>query len=1167
MPVSPPTSPPTSVADVVDPGIASGPLAALLRAGRELAEEAFLDDVVAPAEPARGYWLSLLAERATPLLVVTPRSSDAEELVDAMGAYLGEDRVALFPSWETLPHERLSPQPATVGARLHVLDRLVAAAAGEVAPTDPEALVAVVAPVRAVLQPMDPRLATRRPLSVDRHLDLGLDGLVQELARLGYARATQVTQRGEFAVRGGIVDVFPTAADTAVRIEFFGDDVEDMRTFAIADQRSVDVVDTVVVDPARELVIDDDLRERARRLVSTLPSLAGPLDQLADGIAFDGAESLVTLLHHDPQLLPDFLPDTAGVAIVDPMLVADRATKVREEAEVLAEVAWDLPEGMSRFGVAGFATVEEMLDRVGGRRWDLPAFGAARLPGTTLDSFKGDVDAIAARVRTWLADGHRVVASTAGRGPVKRLADVLGQAGVPARLHDDVPGTFDSARVELAASPLRRGFASDQLGLVVLGEWDLFGPRRTRRAGRRMGARGKALDTVAGLEPGDAIVHRTHGVGTFDGMVTRGYTGPDGRPVTRDYVVVQYARGDALYIPSDQVDAIARYQGGDSPRPMRLGGAQWERAKDRVRGAVRDIAGELIRLYAARMHAQGTAFGPDGAMQRELEDAFAHVETHDQLTVIDEVKRDMETPLPMDRILAGDVGFGKTEVAVRAAAKAIFDGSQVAVLVPTTILAQQHQETFRERFAGFPVTIAMLSRFVTDAERREALAGVEAGTVDLVIGTHALLSKEVQWKNLGLVVVDEEQRFGVTQKERLKQLRTSVDVLSMSATPIPRTLEMAVAGIRDLSVIETPPEERQPVTTMVQEYDEGQITLAIRRELLRDGQVFYLHNQVSTIHSTAEHLRELVPDARIAVAHGQMDERALEGAMVKFWEREFDVLVCTSIIESGLDIPNANTLIIERADLLGLGQLHQLRGRVGRSATRGYAYFLHPAGSSITEPAYERLKTIAEHTRLGSGLSIAMRDLEIRGAGNVVGSEQSGHVAAVGFDMYTQLLKEEVADLTGESVEEEVEVTLDLPVDATLPASYVADDHQRLELYKRIAAIRDAAGVKALTEELQDRFGPLPDAAQRVLTMAALRAAMRRWGVTDVSIARAGGRRPQLRVSPVALAESQRVRLERRHRHATVTGDRVAIPLPAPGPDDLVAWVAGELRSLFARTT
>lgn len=1148
-----------SIDDVLDPGIATGPLASLLRRGRDAAAEAFVNDVVAPAEAARGYWLSLLAEQATPLLVVTARTADAEELVDAMGAFLGPDVVAHFPSWETLPHERLSPQPATVGARLSVLDRLVAAEHGDARP-----LAAVVAPVRAVLQPMDPRLATRRPLRLTRAYNGGLDGLVEQLAVLGYARGTQVSARGEFAVRGGIVDVFPTDAEVAARVEFFGDDVDTLRSFGIGDQRSIEDVTEVTVDPARELVLNDDLRERAARLAATLPSLAGPLEELADGVAFEGAESLVTLLHHDPALLPDFLPDGAGVAIVDPMLVADRAAKVLEEATVLAEVSWELPAGMARFGAAGFASMEDMLARVSGRRWDLPAFGATRLPGDPVESFKGNIDAIAGRTQGWLIDGLRVVATTAGVGPVRRLGDVLSEALVPSTLDlERIAPDKVGQRVELVPSTLRKGFVAPDLGVAVLGEWDLFGPRRTRRATRRSGARGKALDTVSGLEPGDAVVHRTHGVGLFRGLVSRQYRGPDGLPVTRDYVVVEYAKGDTLYIPSDQVDAIARYQGGDSPRPMRLGGAQWERAKDRVRGSVRDIAGQLIRLYAARMHAEGTAFSPDGTMQQELEDSFAHVETPDQVTVIEEVKRDMEAPLPMDRVLAGDVGFGKTEVAVRAAAKAMFDGHQVCVLVPTTILAQQHFETFKERFAGFPVEIRMLSRFVSDAGRRTVLAGVDDGTVDLVVGTHALLGKEVRWKNLGLVVIDEEQRFGVAQKERLKQLRTSVDVLSMSATPIPRTLEMAVAGIRDLSVIETPPEDRQPITTLVQAYDEGQVILAIRRELLRDGQVFYLHNQVNTIHSVAARLQELVPDARVAVAHGQMDERALEQVMVKFWEREYDVLVSTTIIESGLDIPNANTLVIERADLLGLGQLHQLRGRVGRSAKRGYAYFLFPPQASLTEPAYERLRTIAENSRLGSGLSIAMRDLEIRGAGNVVGAEQSGQVAAVGFDMYTQLLKEEVADLTGEAIEEEVEISVDLPVDATLPASYVPDDHQRLELYKRIAAIRDAAGVKELTDELRDRFGPPPDPATRVLTLAALKAALRRWGVTDLAVSRRSGRMT-LRISPVHLTDSQQVRLQRRHRHATTHDEQILIPVPSPMPDDLVAWVAGELRSLFS---
>jgi transcription-repair coupling factor (superfamily II helicase) len=1147
---------PTSVDDVLDPGLAHGSLAALLRAGRT-----HLDGHLAPGElvcpPAlRPYVLSLLVEQARPLLIVTQRSSDAEAVADGLGAFLGEDRVAVFPAWETLPHERLSPQPATVGRRLAVLDRLCRPEAHG------EPLLAIVAPIRAALQPMDPALGTRAPIELDRHWD-GFDALVERLAELGYTRTPQVESRGEFAVRGGIVDVFPTAADHAVRVEFWGDEVDSLRTFAVADQRSIDPVEEVVVDPARELVIDADLRERARQRAAAMPSLREHLEKLADGITFEGVESLVTYLHPRPALLPDFLPDGAGIALVDPLVVRQRADKLREEAAVLLEVAWETVAGHTPEDV-GFAEVDELLGHAHGAVWELdPLGGVGRLPGQAWDSFRGDVEAVGRRVRELLSQGTRVVLTTAGHGPAKRLVDILREQGTPASLEDDADAEGYAGRAEIVPSPLREGFLSPELGLAVLAEWDVFGPRRQRRASRRMGSRKSAAETVLELSEGDAVVHRTHGVGIYRGMVTREISSPAGGTAKRDYVKLEYGDGDMLFVPSDQVDAIARYQGGEKPSVMSLGGAQWERAKNRVRASVRDIAAELIRLYAARMHSPGHAFPTDGAMQSELEDAFPHVETHDQLTVADEVKRDMEAPLPMDRLLVGDVGFGKTEVAIRAAAKAVFDGKQVAVLVPTTILAQQHFETFKERFAGFPVEIRMVSRFVTGADRKEALDGIAAGTVDIAIGTHAIIAKSVQWKDLGVIVVDEEQRFGVSQKERLKQLRTSVDVLSMSATPIPRTLEMAVSGIRDLSVIETPPEDRQPVMTMVQEYDEPQIALAIRRELLRDGQIFYLHNQVDTIHSVAEHLRELVPDARIEVAHGQMDERSLESVMIRFWEREFDVLVCTTIVESGLDVPNANTLIIERADLLGLAQLHQLRGRVGRSSERGYAYFLYPEGAQLTEPAYERLKTISEHSRLGSGLAIAMRDLEIRGAGNVVGAEQSGHVAAVGFDMYTQLLKEEVAELTGEPVEPEVDIKVELPIDAHLPHDYVTDERQRLELYKKISAVRDAAGVKNVRAELADRFGPLPDPADRLLTLAALKAALRRWGITEVTVTA----RDQLKVSPVDLADSRIVRLERTHAGAEYRSEQRTALVPLPRGvrgSELVGWVAKTLRGLMA---
>ncbi|MBW3561173.1 MAG: transcription-repair coupling factor [Actinobacteria bacterium] len=1137
--------------------LAVGPLAGALPHARDEWVAQLAPDRIRCGPSVRPYLLALIAERSSPLLIVTARMSDAEAIADGLEAFLGDGRVAVFPPWETLPHERLSPQPATVGQRLKVLDRLNRPHAHD------RPLLAVVAPVRAVLQPMDPKLGERAPLDIDQHWD-GFDDLLEQLVRLGYDRVTQVEHRGEFAVRGGIVDVFPAAADHAVRIEFWGDDVESIREFAVADQRSTGPLDRVVIDPARELVIDDELRSRARQLASTIPTMSDRLHQLAEGLMFEGVESLVTLIHPRPALLPDFLPPRGGVAVVDPLLVRERSDKVLHEAEALLEVAWETAAG-HRPDDAGYVDLDTLLARRGRGAWELTPFGedgAVGVPAQPWESFRGDTTALATRARELLAEGERVIVTTSGHGPAQRIAEVLREEGVAADLLDVLPDEATGARVQVTHSPLREGFLAPTIGLALLAEQDVFGIRRQRRAGRRLGTRTSAAEAALDLEPGDHMVHRTHGVGRYRGMETRQVRTPSGASAARDYVVLEYAKGDVLYVPSDQVDAIAKYVGADQPKMMRLGGAEWERAKSRVRGEVREMAGELIRLYTARMHAAGEAFSPDGAWQRELEDAFEHVETAAQLAVIDEIKQDMEAPLPMDRVLAGDVGFGKTEVAVRAAAKAVFDGKQVAVLCPTTLLAQQHHETFRERFAGFPVRIEMLSRFVSGADRKAVLDGIAAGSVDMVIGTHAILGRSISFRDLGLVIVDEEQRFGVAHKERLKQLRTEVDVLSMSATPIPRTLEMAVSGIRDLSVIETPPEDRQPIHTVVAPFDESQVTLAIRRELLRDGQVFYVHNQVDTIHEAGEHIRELVPDARVIVAHGQMPEVDLEQVMVRFWQREFDVLVCTTIIESGLDVPNANTLIVERADMLGLAQLHQLRGRVGRSTERGYAYLFFPEDAAMTETAYERLQTIGEHTRLGAGLAIALRDLQIRGAGNVVGAEQSGHIAAVGFETYTEMLKQEVADLTGQPVEEEVEVRVELPVDAHLPPDYVADEKLRLDLYRRVAAVRDAEGVSDVRAELADRFGPLPPPAQRLLTVAALKAALRRWGITEVVLLPSR----LLRVGPVTLTQAQQVRLERLHPEASwrATSEVLEIPYPREGVEDVIAWVASTLRELFS---
>ncbi|MEY3072042.1 MAG: hypothetical protein RLZZ353_238 [Actinomycetota bacterium] len=1146
---------PLDADDVLDPGLAVGPLAALLRPLRTAWEDELAGDVVA-ASAVQPLVAALLAERSAPLVVVTPRTADAEAFADALGAVLGSDRVAVLPPWETLPAERLSPRAETVGRRLAVVDRLAH-------PEDHAApLLVVVASVRAALQPIDPRVATRRPLRLTAGAR-GFDATVAALAGLGYERLPQVEERGQFAVRGGIVDVFPAAAESAVRLEWFGDELESLRAFGVGDQRSIGPVAGVVVDPARELVLDDELAARARAALGRAPAHAEALAALAEGRTAEGTESLALALRGDAVLIADLLPRGAPMLLVEPTRGEERARAVAHDAETLAEATWDLGGAGA---AVGYASPAELVERVTARGGDvvrvssLPHAGASPLAGTGWDSLRGDVTALAGRVRSLLGAGSRVVVSVDADGPARRIADVLGAEGVPATVVPALPPRPEGGRVEVVVSTLRTGVDASALGLAVLATVDVFGARR-RRAGRRIGSRLRAADAVVSLSDGDAVVHRVHGVGRFRGMVTREVEGIDGRLARRDYVVVEYAGGDTLFVPSDQVDALTRYRGGDEPTVMRMGGAQWERARERARGAAKELAADLVRLYHARLHAPGRAFAADGELQSELEDAFQHVETADQLTVVEEIKRDMEAPLPMDRLLAGDVGFGKTEVAVRAAGKAVFDGGQVAVLVPTTILAQQHAETFRERFAGFPVRIGVLSRFVPEAERRRVLAGVADGTVDIVIGTHALLAPTVWFHDLGLVIVDEEQRFGVRHKERLKQLRASVDVLTMSATPIPRTLEMALSGIRDLSVIETPPEDRQPVVTVVQPFDEAQVVLAIRRELLRDGQVFYVHNDVATIEEAAAHLAEVVPGARIAVAHGQMEERDLEAAMLRFWEREVDVLVCTTIIESGLDVPNANTLIVERADLLGLGQLHQLRGRVGRSSERGYAYLFHPADAAMTELAHERLATIAERSRLGSGLAIAMRDLELRGAGAVIGAEQSGQVAAVGFDAYTDLLREELARLGGEPLPEAHDIRVDLPVDAHLPGEYVADGAVRLDLYRRLAAVRDAGALRELEAELADRFGPPPPAARRLTALAALKVLLDRWGIEEVAVVRGD----RLRVQPVELGDAAQVRLARLHPGAQwkPAARSLVLPLPRPRPDDLVAWVSGTLGELL----
>ena len=684
-----------------------------------------------------------------------------------------------------------------------------------------------------------------------------------------------------------------------------------------------------------------------------------------------------------------------------------------------------------------------------------------------------------------------------------------------------------------------------------------------------MPSRRKRMIDPLELKTGDFIVHEQHGVGRYVEMVQRNVGGAD-----REYLVIEYAsskRGqpaDRLYVPTDQLALITRYVGGEMPSVHRLGGADWQKAKGRARKAVKEIAGELIRLYAARQATEGRTFGPDTAWQRELEDAFAYVETPDQLSSIDEVKSDMERAVPMDRLICGDVGYGKTEIAVRAAFKAVQDGAQVAVLVPTTLLVQQHFSTFSERYAAFPVKIAALSRFSSDSEAKAAIAGVADGSVDVVIGTHRLLTSSIRFRDLGLVIVDEEQRFGVEHKEHMKALRTNVDVLAMSATPIPRTLEMAVTGIREMSVIQTPPEERHPVLTYVGPYDDRQIAAAMRRELLRDGQIFFVHNRVDSIERVAARLRDLVPEARISTAHGQMSEGALEQVILGFWEKEIDMLVCTTIVESGIDIPNANTLIVDRADMFGLSQLHQLRGRVGRGRERAYAYFLYDADRPMTETAHERLATIAQHTDLGSGMSIAMKDLEIRGAGNLLGGEQSGHIADVGFDLYIRLVGEALAEHKGEVIDEASEMKVELPIDAYLPHDFIPHERLRLESYKRLADAATNEAVDAVASELTDRYGSLPDPVEALLAVARFRVLARQAGLTEVV---AQGQ--YVKVHPVDLMDSGEMRLNRLYPRSLVKPAVRTILVPRPTTaafggspvrdTELLAWATDLVIALF----
>ncbi|GAA1921901.1 transcription-repair coupling factor [Arthrobacter gandavensis] len=1104
------------------------------------------------------------------VLAVTATGREAEDLAAALRSYLPLAGIEEFPSWETLPHERLSPRSDTVGRRLSVLRRL--------AHPENDPVRIVVAPVRAVVQPLVKGLGDLQPVSLAVGDERPFDAVVKALADAAYARVDMVSHRGEFAVRGGILDVFPPTDDHPIRIDFFGDEVDSMRWFAVADQRTLTGEHVIhpkelYAPPCRELLITPDVMSRAAKLQGQMPAAADMLEKIAGGIAVEGMESLAPVLVEEMVPLMAQLPPGSISVVIEPEKVRARAHDLESTNEEFLAAAWatasdggaapvDLSAGLSAdLEAASFRSLTDTRSAALANDvawWAITSFNPDDETVLDIDTltinareprgYKGDVAEMMDFIGSRIKDQWRLVVVTEGPGPASRLAELFHDNDIPAARVESLDSEPQPGIIEITTASAGRGFVFDNLKMGLLTEADLLGRASTysTRDMRKMPSRRRNAVDPLQLQEGDFVVHEQHGVGRFVELLQRA-TGAGVNKTVREYLVLEYAPskrgapGDRLFVPTDQLDQITRYVGGETPVLSKMGGSDWAKTKSKARKAVKEIAGELIRLYSARMASKGHAFGQDTPWQRELEEAFPYVETPDQLTTINEVKADMEREVPMDRLVSGDVGYGKTEIAVRAAFKAVQDGKQVAVLVPTTLLAQQHMETFSERFSGFPVRVATLSRFQTAKQAKEVIEGVLNGSVDVIIGTHRLLSQEVQFKDLGLVIVDEEQRFGVEHKEALKKLRTNVDVLAMSATPIPRTLEMSLTGIRETSTLATPPEERHPVLTYVGPYTDKQASAAIRRELMREGQVFFVHNRVSSIDRTAAHLQELVPEARIAVAHGQMSEAKLEQIIVDFWEKRFDVLVCTTIIETGLDISNANTLIVDRADHFGLSQLHQLRGRVGRGRERAYAYFLYPSEKPLGEVALERLKAVAAHNELGAGMQLAMKDLEIRGAGNLLGGEQSGHIAGVGFDLYIRLVGEAVADFRGEAEEKAAEMKIELPVNAHLPHEYVPGERLRLEAYRKLASALTNEAIDEVLAELVDRYGEPPQEVKNLIDVARFRVDARAAGLTDVAL-----QGNFIKFSPGDLPESRVMRLQRMYPGSQVKPALNAILIPKP---------------------
>lgn len=1068
----------------------------------------------------------LWQEFSRSILVLTYTPSEAERIITDLQGILGTaGEVLHFPAYDLLAHEE-AYEKETAGARLSVLGRLARG----------ERLLVVACWPALQRKIIPPGVLQKFTIQLTAGTEVDREFFLQKLVEMGYERTEKVDRPGQFSVRGSILDLYPPDREDPLRIEFFGDEIESIRSFDPETQRSSNLLPAVAVLPAREglwsrqelaaatgeltkLIAEQAERFRNRGDEKTAflleETFRATLEKLTGGQVFPGIERFLSLIRRDLVPFWSYFPE--ALVVIDEPVRGTEYLRVLEEEQsrtlssfleqgllLPAETGLYIPAAELQGAIARIALLQ--MSAVARALKGTGDYYSTTLPLRPAPEFAGQGLRLPVELANRQKSGWVVGLALSGAGRREHMAKALreeeGLEGF--KIVTEAPGTgagdYLPGHIYFLPRGLTTGLELPMEKILVLTETEIFGGLRPQRKTRpRHVKEGVRLTDFAELAPGDYVVHINHGIGIYRGLKKEMVQG-----ALRDYLEVEYAAGDRLFVPTDQFHLLQKYVGSPEapPKINRLGGGEWQRVKNRVKESLREMADSLLKLYAARLSSHGHNFAPDTPWQQEFEEAFVYEETPDQIRAGEEIKRDMESPRPMDRLLCGDVGYGKTEVAMRAAFKAIMDGKQVAVLAPTTILAQQHFQTFTQRFSGYPVKIAVLSRFQSPSEQARIVRDIKAGIIDLVIGTHRLLSRDIEFKDLGLLIIDEEQKFGVAHKERLKELKKNVDALALTATPIPRTLYMSMVGIRDISMIETPPEDRQPVRTYVMEFNEKVIAEAIRREMARKGQVFFVYNRVETIDRMAVYLQDLVPEARIAIAHGQMPEDTLEEVMLSFYEGSADVLVCTTIIENGLDIPNVNTLIVYDADRLGLAQLYQLRGRVGRSNRVAYAYFTYRKDKVLAETAEKRLAAIRDFTDLGSGFKIALRDLEIRGAGNLLGPEQHGHIAAVGFELYCRLLEEAMKERQGEKKVEPPEPVIELAVDAYLPETYIKDSGQKVEIYKKIAALRSLEEVDALEEEMKDRFGPLPAPAGNLLETVRVKILAKHLGISTITMQR-----------------------------------------------------------------